>query len=107
MTAWRCVARVKKTLLRLRTFGGLSIERSTEDGGGPATSTATAARRRLAFLAVLAASGPRGVPRDRLLALFWPESDSDRARHSLDQTLYALKRDLAAESLVLGREELR
>jgi DNA-binding SARP family transcriptional activator/tetratricopeptide (TPR) repeat protein len=95
-------------VLRLRTFGGLSIERSADgEVGGPATSTATAARRRLAFLAVLAASGPRGVPRDRLLALFWPESDSDRARHSLDQTLYALKRDLAAESLVLGREELR
>jgi DNA-binding SARP family transcriptional activator/tetratricopeptide (TPR) repeat protein len=93
-------------LLRLRTFGGLSIERSTEDGGGAPTSTATAARRRLAFLAVLAASGPRGTPRDKLLALFWPESDSDKARHALDQTLYSLKRDLGAESLVLGREEL-
>jgi DNA-binding SARP family transcriptional activator/tetratricopeptide (TPR) repeat protein len=95
-------------VLRLRTFGGLSIERSADNQvGGAATSTATAARRRLAFLAVLAASGLRGVPRDKLLALFWPESDGDRARHALDQTLYALKRDLTAESLVLGREELR
>ena len=93
-------------MLRLRTFGGLSIERSAEDGGGSPTSTATAARRRLAFLAVLAASGPRGMPRDKLLALFWPESDSDKARHALDQTIYSLKRDLGAESLVLGREEL-
>ena len=93
-------------MLRLRTFGGLSIERSAEDGGGSPTSTATAARRRLAFLAVLAASGPRGVPRDKLLALFWPESDNDKARHALDQTIYSLKRDLGAESLVLGREEL-
>lgn len=93
-------------MLRLRTFGGLSIERSAEDGGGSPTSTATAARRRLAFLAVLAASGPRGMPRDKLLALFWPESDNEKARHALDQTLYSLKRDLGAESLVLGREEL-
>lgn len=93
-------------MLRLRTFGGLSIERSADEGGGSPTSTATAARRRLAFLAVLAASGPRGVPRDKLLALFWPESDSDKARHALDQTLYSLKRDLGAESLVSGREEL-
>lgn len=46
------------------------------------------------------------MPRDKLLALFWPESDSDKARHALDQTLYSLKRDLGAESLVLGREEL-
>lgn len=93
-------------MLRLRTFGGLSIERSADEGGGSPTSTATAARRRLAFLAVLGASGPRGMPRDKLLALFWPESDSDKARHALDQTLYSLKRDLGAESLVLGREEL-
>jgi DNA-binding SARP family transcriptional activator len=85
----------------------LSIERSASDeGGGSLVSTATAARRRLAFLAVLAASGPRGVPRDKLLALFWPESESDKARHALDQTLYSLKRDLSAEALVNGREEL-
>ena len=95
-------------MLRLRTFGGLSIERSATGEGGATSplSTATAARRRLGLLAVLAASGPRGVPRDKLLALFWPESDSDKARHALDQTLYSLKRDLSAEGLVLGREEL-
>ena len=46
------------------------------------------------------------MPRDKLLVLFWPESDTDRARHALDQTLYSLKRELGAESLVLGREEL-
>lgn len=93
-------------MLRLRTFGGLSIERSSPDPGATTSlPSATAARRRLALLAVLAASSPHGVPRDKLLALFWPESDSDRARHALDQTLYALKRELGAESLVLGREE--
>ena len=69
-------------------------------------SAATSARRRLALLAVMAASGSRGVPRDRLLALFWPESHTDRARHALDQTLYQLKRDMGAEGLLLGREEL-
>ena len=89
-------------MLRLRTLGGLSIEQS--DGGATSTA-ATSARRRLALLAVLAVNAPRGVPRDKLLALFWPESDTDRARHALDQTLYSLKRDLGAEALVLGREE--
>jgi serine/threonine-protein kinase len=59
----------------------------------------------LALLAVLAAAGPRGVPREKLLALFWPESDSERARHALDQTLYQLKRDLGGDILA-GREEL-
>jgi DNA-binding SARP family transcriptional activator len=89
-------------VLRLRTLGGLSIEQS--DGGATSTA-ATSARRRLALLAVLAVNAPRGVPRDKLLALFWPESDTDRARHALDQTLYSLKKDLGAEALVLGREE--
>jgi DNA-binding SARP family transcriptional activator len=79
---------------------------SIEQSDGASTSTAaTSARRRLALLAVLAVNAPRGVPRDKLLALFWPESDSDRARHALDQTLYSLKKDLGAEGLVLGREE--
>ena len=78
-----------------------------ERPGGPSPSAgATSARRRLALLAALAAAGPRGVPRDKLLALFWPESDTDRARHSLDQALYALKRDLGVDDLLLGREEL-
>src|SRR5262249_40957976 len=90
-------------LLRLRTLGGLSVERV--DGPSPPTSV-TSARRRIALLAVLAASDAASVPRDKLLALFWPESDQERARHALDQTLYALKRALDAESLVSGREEL-
>ena len=89
-------------MLRLRTLGGLSIEQT--DGVAP-SSAATSARRRLALLAVLAVNAPRGVPRDKLLALFWPESDTDRARHALDQTLYSLKKDLGADALVVGREE--
>src|SRR5215831_11695698 len=90
-------------LLRLRTLGGLSVERV--DGPSPPT-TVTSARRRLALLAALAANDSAAMPRDKLLALFWPDSDMDRARHALDQTLYALKRNLGVESLVLGREEL-
>lgn len=89
-------------MLRLRTLGGLSIE---QGDGAASSSAATSARRRLALLAVLAVNAPRGVPRDKLLALFWPESDTDRARHALDQTLYSLKKDLGADALVVGREE--
>jgi DNA-binding SARP family transcriptional activator len=90
-------------MLRLRTLGGLSIEQT----GGAAQSIAlSAGRRRLALLAVLAASGSRPVPRDKLLAMFWPESDTARARHALDQALYALKRDLRCETFVTGRDEL-
>ncbi|HMA25567.1 MAG TPA: BTAD domain-containing putative transcriptional regulator, partial [Gemmatimonadaceae bacterium] len=51
-------------------------------------------RRRLALLAVLAAAGERGRSRDQLLLLFWPDATQSRARHSLDQLLYALRNSL-------------
>ena len=89
-------------MLRLRTLGGLAIERPGVSPSGGATS----ARRRLSILAVLAAAGSRGVPRDKLQTLFWPESDTERARHALDQALHWLRRDLKTDSLLLGREEV-
>ena len=57
------------------------------------------------MLAVLAASGDRGVSRDTLYAYFWPESSADSARHSLEQLLYALRRSLG-DSLFTGTNPL-
>jgi len=89
-------------MLRLTTLGGLSV--STDAG---ALTGAATQRKRLAVLAVLGAAGGRGVSRDRLLALFHSESDSDRARHTLAQSLHSLRRDLKADELFLGTAELR
>ena len=88
--------------LLLVTFGGLGVQR----GGAPAAG-AGAQRRRLALLALLAAAGERGLSREKLLSLLWPESDLERARKNLAQTVYALRRDLGAEDLVLGTTDLR
>jgi TolB-like protein/DNA-binding SARP family transcriptional activator len=63
-------------------------------------------RRRLALLAVLAAAGERGRSRDQLLALFWPEVTQDKARHSLDQLLYAL-RSTIGEAMFVTRDPVR
>ncbi len=63
-------------------------------------------RRRLALLAVLAAAGTRGRSRDPLLLLFWPEVSQTRARHSLDQLLYALRGSIG-ESVFEGTNPLR
>ena len=59
------------------------------------------------MLAVLARAGDRGVSRDRLQVLFWPESDTERARKVLAQTVYSLRRDLGDPHVVLGTTELR
>ncbi|MGZ8412255.1 MAG: tetratricopeptide repeat protein [Gemmatirosa sp.] len=88
-------------MFRLRTFGGLALERDGEPYSGPATQ-----RRRLALLAVLAAAdGP--VSRDRLMGYLWPESGPERARHSLDDALSALRRELRSDVLFQGVASLR
>jgi len=87
--------------LRLRTFGGLSLE--------PATGTTgplSIQRLPLALLATIAAH-EQGITRDRLQLLFWPESDQAKARGSLKQSLYLLRRDAGYPDLVLGNEVLR
>jgi serine/threonine-protein kinase len=89
-------------MLRLRTFGGLTLSRGAENLTGAVTQ-----RRRLAVLALLAVAGDAGVSRDKFLAYLWPESAADRARHVLNQLLYAQRRQVGNESLFVGRKTLR
>ena len=88
-------------MLRLLTLGGLSLS----NDGTPVTGAASQ-RSRLALLAVLATAGPAGVARDKLLALLWPESDDERARHALKQGVYSLRRDLGTENAIVGTATL-
>lgn len=90
-------------MMKLRTLGGLSVEDAR--GETPDAIPIGVGRRRLTLLALLAAE-PKPVPRDKVLALFWPSRDTSRARHALDQTVYALRRDLGCDDLILGRDEL-
>ena len=73
---------------RLITLGGLSVRNGTVANG------LANPRSRLAILAVLAVAGDRGVRREKLAAMFWPESDDEKARNALRQALFTLKRDL-------------
>ena len=94
--------REQELVLRLTTFGGLSVE---SDRGVLASTTAH--RRRIALLPLLAVARGRGVSRDKIVAYLWPESDTERARHALTQTLYALRHDLGADVIVADAMELR
>src|SRR3954468_1656642 len=93
--------RLSLPMLRLRTLGTASIERDGTPLAGAATQ-----RRRIALLALLASAGDLGVTRDKLIAYLWPERD-DRARHLLNQTIYALRRELGADDLFLGTDPVR
>jgi TolB-like protein/DNA-binding SARP family transcriptional activator/Tfp pilus assembly protein PilF len=94
---------------RLQTFGSLSLL----DPSGAAIPGHGAQRRRLALLAVLAASGDRGRGRDSLLTLFWPDASPERARHSLEQLLYGIRTAAGSDALSgvnpvgLNREVIR
>lgn len=87
---------------RIQTLGGLAV---FADGLPLAGSSQQP--RRLAVLAVLARGGSRGVSRDRLVTLLWPDTEEERGRRSLNQALYALRQDLGSEATILGTRELR
>jgi DNA-binding SARP family transcriptional activator len=88
-------------MLSLTTLGGLSASRPRADN-----TVAHLQRRRLALLAVLA-TGKRGISRDRLLLLLWPEADSESARNNLKQALFAIRRELGADALTGEAQEIR
>lgn len=89
-------------MLRLHLLGGISIQ----DDERP-LSGAAAQPRRLAVLALVACAGERGLTRDKLLALLWPDADEAQGRRALTQALYALRRDLGAEEAIVGNKHLR
>ena len=89
-------------MFRLRTFGGAALFEDDRPLTGPAVQ-----RRRIALLALLAVAGEAGMSRDKLLAFLWPETDAERARHTLSQWLHLLRRDLKATDVVQGNADLR
>lgn len=78
-------------MLRLRLLGPLDLEHDD----GRTVRSVLAQPKRFALLTHLAASHPPAARRrDTLLALFWPDTDQQRARTSLRQALYQLRRSL-------------
>jgi TolB-like protein/DNA-binding SARP family transcriptional activator/Tfp pilus assembly protein PilF len=85
-------------VLRLKTFGALMLTRD----GHPAEESRIQ-RRQLAVLAVLASEGAAGVTRDRLLGLFWPDKEMEKARHLLDQAIYAARKEMGEDLILIGQ----
>ena len=88
--------------MRLNTLGGIRVV-----ADGNVVTGAAAQPRRLAVLALLARAGRAGVTREKILALLWPDEVDERARRSLNQAVYSLRRDLGAEDALLGTKDLR
>lgn len=82
-------------MFNLKLFGGAVVE-----GPDGPLSGRIAQRRQLALLAYLSLQGERPTSRDKLLSLFWPESDSERARHNLADGVYLIRKALGDESVL-------
>lgn len=91
-------------MIELRLLGTLDLrDRAT----GVRAGAVLAQPKRLALLCHLVLATSRGLHRrDRLLALFWPDSPEDRARNSLNQAVFNLRRSLGEAALVSTPEEL-
>ena len=86
-------------MVELRVLGPLQV--SASDGRDCAALLRQS--KRTALLAYLATAMPRGLHRrDKLLALFWPESDEPHARAALSQALYVLRNALGEQAIVAG-----
>jgi predicted ATPase/DNA-binding SARP family transcriptional activator len=84
-------------MIQLRTFGAIDLR---DDSGGPILSV-LAQPKRTALLACLALAAPRaGRQRDSILGVLWPDVPEERARHSLNQAVYALRRSLGTDAIV-------
>ena len=83
-------------VIRIQVLGALRVE-----GTDPAVADELLAQpKALALLLYLALARPAGMQqRDRLVGLFWPELDQDRARTALRGTLHRLRQLLGEDAI--------
>ncbi|MEP6763337.1 MAG: BTAD domain-containing putative transcriptional regulator, partial [Gemmatimonadaceae bacterium] len=87
---------------QLRLFGGAVLE----SNGVPVTGRA-AQRHRTALLALLATTRRRFRSRDQLITLLWPETDAERGRRMLSDSIYRINQALGGNVLVGPGEDVR
>lgn len=83
------------------TLGGAQVE-------GPAGPLAGRAshRRRVAVLALLAASRTGSLAREKIAGYLWPDSTAGKGRRGLTESLYLLRKELGEDAFVSSGDEL-
>jgi predicted ATPase/DNA-binding SARP family transcriptional activator/tetratricopeptide (TPR) repeat protein len=91
------------TMLRIRLLGGFSVE----VGGVRVPDGAWRLRKARALVKVTALAPNRGVHRDVVCELLWPDRDANAAANNLHQALHAARRAIGdASALTLADEVL-
>lgn len=89
----------ERRVVHLQTFGRLDLHGGSDEN----PALVTRRTREVALLVYLATAGLRAFRRrDTVLALFWPETPEEQARHTLNQMLYRLRRTLG-DGVVISR----
>src|ERR1700694_5050053 len=86
----------------LELLGTLSLRDDTRP-----VPVAAQQKRPLGLLAIVGLGGRQGISRDQVEAYLWPESSGALARHSLDQTVYAIRHALGSDFILSTGRELR
>ncbi len=86
-----------ETHLHFRVLGNVDLRRAD----GTTILSFLAQPKRVALLAYVALEAPDGfVSRERIMSVLWPDSDDTRARQSLRNALYEIRRSAGADVLV-------
>ena len=88
--------------LTIRSFGSPAVV-----GPSGALDGCAAQRQALALLTLVGVAGERGLSRDKVVAMLWPETDSQRAGHRLSQLLHALRGSLGEDGIISAGGEIR
>lgn len=81
-------------MITVQLLGGASLRSGNAPLGGP-----PAQRHRIALLALVVASWPQPLSRDRAMALLWPERDTANARRLLNLAVHVLRAALGEEAI--------
>lgn len=89
-------------MFALKLLGGASIRADEGVLGGR-----SAQRRRIALLAMLAVARSEPLSRDKIIALLWPEKDTEQARRLLSESLYVIRKSLGEDAVIAAGDDLR
>ncbi|MEO8619713.1 MAG: tetratricopeptide repeat protein [bacterium] len=88
-------------MIRVQLLGGACLRSESAPLGGP-----PAQRHRIALLALIVASWPQPLSRDRAMALLWPERDQPNARRLLNLAVHVLRSALGTDAIVSASDGL-
>jgi serine/threonine-protein kinase len=74
---------------------------------GAPKSEVAARRHALSLLALTAVAGDKGMSRECIMALLWPEADDAHARNNLKQLVFAIRHGLSPDALDGGGSTVR